>query len=988
MNTRICGDLARSLAVAAFLFAPTASAQPAEDQNEVRFKAETDLVLVPVVVRDAQGNAVGNLRKEDFQVFDKGKPQEITKFSIEDTSGHVAADRSLPGANTPAAGKPEAAAMTIPEHFVALLFDDLHMKSGPGNIGDFGDLVYSRDAALKFLDTLQPADRMAIFTTSGEVMLDFTFDHAKLKAALLKLRAAFPNPPMGSACQIQRDIENESRAVVMQSGDIVRRMARLAGQRTVVLISSGLILYNQGLCGWSLVPETMQLIGNAVRSHVVFNGLDARGLAPWSSGFSYQMFQAQMTDGTGGRFIADTNDLKGAIRQLGATPKYIYVLGFSPQMLKPDGSFHTLTVKLVSGHKLDVQTRKGYFAPDAKEMARRQNAPLAAEKADVPRVEERQSEEVATALGITATAAEPEALPEATLVTAPSAVARTAAQAGNDEVTTHDQPVTFKVQSNLVEVPVVVRDRQGHAIGNLRKDDFRVFDKGRRQEITKFSVQKAGAQPLPNGRGSVTAGSVAGGSVAGASAAGGSVAGGPPALPNRFVAFVFDDVHIRFEDLPQVRAAVQKYIGSSLGPQDRVALFTTSGRTGVNFTNRPEEFNASLSKVAPNPIRGPDLSSCGAYVSYFQAVQVDQQVGLQPTLADLPKSLALRVAVAEIGDFNTAVMVIRDAYTSGLQETRGTLAALKIVVQRMAAMPGQRSVVLVSPGFFVPPDLQNQSSDLIQLAIRSKVLIGSVDARGVWTIPTFQACKAGGPATTIQDETAFRQIEQEANTDELIALAEDTGGTLNRDNDFAGGVRKAAAAPEYLYVLGFVPQNLKPDGSFHALKVTMNTGAMASLQARRGYWAPKHPDDGVEAAKQEIESAVFSHDEIHDLPVEMHTQVTETGGQAKLNVLTSVDLKLIHLRKADDRNRNDLTLVAAVFDANGNFIAGTEKILQLRLRDQTVQGLEQRPPFTIDTNFDMKPGAYLVRLVVRDAEGQQLTAENAGVQVPDMAKGK
>ena len=979
MNTRVCGDLARSLAVAFFLFAPTASPQSAEDQNVVKFKAETDLVLVPVVVRDAQGNAVGNLRKEDFQVFDKGKLQEITKFSIEDTSGHVAADRSLPGGNTVSAGKAETAAMTIPEHFVALLFDDLHMKNGPGNIGDFGDLVYSRDAALKFLDTLQPADRMAIFTTSGEVMLDFTFDRAKLKAALFKLRAAFPNPAMGSACQIQRDIENESRAVVMQSGDIVRRMARLAGQRTVVLISSGLVLYNQGDCAWSLVPETMQLIGNAVRSHVVFNGLDARGLA-LSSGFSFQMFQAQMTDGTGGRFIADTNDLKDAIRQLSATPKYIYVLGFSPQMLKPDGSFHSLTVKLESGHKLKVQTRKGYFAPDAKEMARRQNAPPAAEAADVPRVDEGQSKEVAEELGIADTAAEPEALPEATIETVPSAVARPAAQPGNDEVTTHEQPVTFKVQSNLVEVPVVARDRQGHAIGNLRKDDFRVFDKGKRQEITKFSVQKAGAQPLPDGRGSVAVGSVAGGSVAG-----GSAGAGLPALPNRFVAFVFDDVHIRFEDLPQVRAAVQKYIRSSLGSQDRVALFTTSGRIGVNFTNRPEEFNASLLKVAPNPIRGPDLSSCGAYVSYFQAVQVDQQVGLQPSLADLPKSLALRVAVEEIGDFNNAVMELRDAYTSGLQETRGTLAALKIVVQRMAAMPGQRSVVLVSPGFFVPPDLQNQSSDLIQLAIRSKVLIGSVDARGVWTIPAFQACQAGAPATTIQDEVAFRQIEQEANTDELIALAEGTGGTLNRNNDFAGGVQKAAAAPEYLYVLGFVPQNLKPDGSFHALKVTINTGEKASLQARRGYWAPKHPDNAVEASKQEIESAVFSHDEIHDLPVEMHTQVTESGGQAKLNVLTSVDLKLIHLRKADDRNRNDLTMVAAVFDANGNFIAGTEKILQLRLRDQTVQALEQRPPFTIDTNFDVKPGAYLVRLVVRDEEGQQLTAENAGVQIPDMA---
>jgi len=970
MYTCIPRHLARYLAVAgvALLYA----------QSEVRFKAETDLVLVPVVVRDAQGNAVGNLRQEDFQIFDKGKPQVITKFAIEDTAGQVAEDRSLPSGNPRAAGKTDAAAMTIPEHFVALLFDDLHMKSGPGNIGDFGDLVYSRDAALKFLDTLQPADRVAIFTTSGTVMIEFTFDRAKLKEALFRLRAALPNPAIASACQIQRDIENESRAVVMLSGDIVRRMSRLAGQRTVVLISSGLVLYNQGTCAWSLVPETMRLIGDAVRSRVVFNGLDARGLA-LASGFSSQMFQSQMTDGTGGRFFADTNDLKGAIRRLGATPKYIYVLGFSPSVLKPDGSFHLLTVKLASGHKLDIQTRKGYFAPDAKELARRQ------------------SEEAAAALGITGAAAKAEALPEATLVTAPSAVGRPAAPPANDEVTTRDEPVTFKVRSNLVEVPVVVRDRQGHAVGNLRQDDFRVSDKGKRQEITKFSVQKAGAQPLPNGRGSVTGGSVTGGSVTGGSVTGGSVTGGsvaggsvaggsarpaPPLPPNRFVAFVFDDVHIRFEDLPQVRAAVQQYIRSSLGSQDRVALFTTSGRIGVSFTDRPEEFNESLLKVTPNPIRAPDLGTCGMYVSYFQAVQVDQQVGLQPTQADLPKSLALRVAVEQIGDFNNAVIELRDAYSSGLQETRAVLAALKIVVQRMATVPGQRSVVLVSPGFFVPPDLQNQSSDLIQLAIRSKVLIGSVDARGVWTIPAFDACRPGASASTIQDEVAFRQIEQEANTDELIALAEDTGGTLNRNNDFAGGIRKVAAAPEFLYVLGFVPQNLKLDGSFHSLKVAINTGEKVSLQARRGYWAPKTSDDAVEASKQEIENAVFSRDEIHDLPVEMHTQVTGDGGQAKLNVLASVDLKLIHLRKADDRNRNDLTMVAAVFDANGNFIAGTEKILQLRLRDATVQGLEQRPPFTVNTDFAMKPGAYLVRLVVRDDEGQQLTAENAGVQIP------
>jgi VWFA-related protein len=452
--------------------------------------------------------------------------------------------------------------------------------------------------------------------------------------------------------------------------------------------------------------------------------------------------------------------------------------------------------------------------------------------------------------------------------------------------------------------------------------------------------------------------------------------------PNRFVAFVFDDVHVRFEDLPQVRAAVQRYVRSSLGPQDRVALYTTSGRIGVDFTDSPEALSGPLLKIVPNPIGAPVFGSCGTYVSYFQAVQIDQQVGLQPTPADIGKCLALRVAVEEFGDFHTALQFVRDAYSSGLQETRAALAALRIVVQRMALMPGQRSVVLVSPGFFVPPDLQNESSALMELAIRSKVLVGAIDARGVWTIPAYEACQQGGPAAMIQDEVAFRQIDAEAATDELIALAEGTGGTANLNNDFDGGVRKAAAAPEYLYVLGFAPQNLKVDGSFHPLKVTMSSGEKVSLQARRGYWAPKHADDPLAASKQEIENAVFSRDEIHNLPVEMHTQVTQAGSEEKLKVLTSVDLKLIHLRKADDRNRNDLTIVAAVFDANGNFIAGTEKILQLRLRDETVRGLEQKPPVTIDTNFDMQPGAYLVRLVVRDAEGQQVTAENAGVQIP------
>jgi len=163
----------------------------------------------------------------------------------------------------------------------------------------------------------------------------------------------------------------------------------------------------------------------------------------------------------------------------------------------------------------------------------------------------------------------------------------------------------------------------------------------------------------------------------------------------------------------------------------------------------------------------------------------------------------------------------------------------------------------------------------------------------------------------------------------------------------------------------------------------VNAQEKVTVQARRGYMAPKKGSDELSASRQEIETAVFSRDEIHELPVELHTQYMKTGDfDAKLNVLASVDLKLLHFRKDGDRNRDDLTIVATLFDDNGNFISGTQKILQLRLRDASMQSLQQKPPVTVKTSFDVKKGNYLVRLVVRDSEQQQIAAENGAVEIP------
>ena len=64
-------------------------------------------------------------------------------------------------------------------------------------------------------------------------------------------------------------------------------------------------------------------------------------------------------------------------------------------------------------------------------------------------------------------------------------------------MSSREAPVTFSSRVNLVLVPVVVRDNQGHAIGTLKQDDFQLFDKGKLQTITRFSVEKPAAPVHP-----------------------------------------------------------------------------------------------------------------------------------------------------------------------------------------------------------------------------------------------------------------------------------------------------------------------------------------------------------------------------------------------------------------------------------------------------------------------------------------------------------
>lgn len=165
------------------------------------------------------------------------------------------------------------------------------------------------------------------------------------------------------------------------------------------------------------------------------------------------------------------------------------------------------------------------------------------------------------------------------------------------------------------------------------------------------------------------------------------------------------------------------------------------------------------------------------------------------------------------------------------------------------------------------------------------------------------------------------------------------------------------------------------------MKVTLNDSDKLSLQARRGYYAAPHLSDPAETAKQQVEDALFSRQEMHEIPVELRTQAFKVSeDSARVSVVVRVDVRNLRFRKQDGRNRNDLTVALALFDRNGSYVTGNQGTIELRLLDDTLEkGLDQG--ITVQRSFNVKPGAYLVRLVVRDAEGRMMSAQSGAVGI-------
>jgi VWFA-related protein len=384
------------------VFAALLSAQ----QDVIR--VDTRLVQVNVVVHDKDGAPVDNLTRDDFTLFDQGKPRPVSFFSLDRLNAPPAAARPLPAqvfSNDPAAQARRPASVTI------VLLDGTNTR--------LADQSYVRQQLAKFLGNLNPDDKVALYAlgNSLRILQDFTSDSGQLQEFLAGYRGASsaeltagdrktPTTGVPIIDAILRDIdaafsdqmqEIRVRRTYEALAAIAGHVAQVPGRKNLVWFSSAFPLTmglddpgafrNPRRLKEAFSEERERATRALVKANVAIYPIDARGLAGEPSSMAAEERSSGRTrtslptavvrehaaidtmealaSATGGRAFHDTNNLTAAVRSAMNDSAVTYTLGFYPDPGRLDGTFHELNVKL-KRKGLNLRYRKGYVAyPDA-----------------------------------------------------------------------------------------------------------------------------------------------------------------------------------------------------------------------------------------------------------------------------------------------------------------------------------------------------------------------------------------------------------------------------------------------------------------------------------------------------------------------------------------------------------------------------------------------------------------------------------------------
>jgi VWFA-related protein len=558
----------------------------------------------------------------------------------------------------------------------------------------------------------------------------------------------------------------------------------------------------------------------------------------------------------------------------------------------------------------------------------------------------------------------------------------------DDEIRFGTRPYTpppenaIKVRTDLVEVPVVVRDSNGAVVKDLTKDNFEVYDENKKRDISFFAVEVSQQEP-------------------GMDTSAGSSPKPASAQNARYVAFYFDDLNMPPGDASAALDAAKQFVREHIKPGDKAGVFTSSNTVVLEFTDDKQALLDAIGKIRPHQKKaGEGSTSCPTLIP-FEAYLIIQNPNSHTDALDLAMAQARLCGGCgpppgrgALQDACTPVVnqVAQNVLMQSEQFAENTFGVITDVIRHLGSMPGQRMLVLTSSGFMAQTTQPKLYEDkVVDASLRAGIVINTLDAKGMW-VPPPGGEKSGwmnrvreGSLADYQDR--LEDMQKEVDNDPLRALAEGTGGQFfHNSNDLGRGYREVALPPEVSYVLGFAPDP-NPDGKLHVLKVKLTNPKGFNVLARHGYYPQPVKDtaaqDAANAKREKLDKTVQGNDVITDLVAQVGAQQVQLdGGTPGLKVVVHVDVKNLPFDASAGRSNENLAFITALYDSSGHFVTGVEGLMKLSLKDATkdqllAQGLNV--PFSLK----IPPGAgtYRLREVVQEQASGRFATINTPVEI-------
>lgn len=552
-----------------------------------------------------------------------------------------------------------------------------------------------------------------------------------------------------------------------------------------------------------------------------------------------------------------------------------------------------------------------------------------------------------------------------------------------------DQPDVLRVYTELVQTDVMVFDRQGRFVNDLKREDFELRIDGKLRPVEFFErvtagsrseeTQLAAARGAANGRGD---------------------ANSPGPIPldrGRPVFFYIDDLHLDLSSVNRTRNLLTRFVDHEMGQNDEAAITSASGQIGFlqQLTDNKTVLRAALERLKFRNYSVQDYDR--PTMTEYQALRIDNN-DRDVTDYFVDEMLKLIPGISRESALSLIVGRAHGLLAQAGRITSDSLAGLEALVKSAKTIPGRKLIFFISDGFFL--DRRNSGADytlqrITSAAAKSGVVIYSIDARGLVAGLTDASSSQFDPGGRLQ-RGAMGELS--ASQDGLNALARDTGGkAFFNSNALEPAVGRALKETSNYYLLAWKPdQETKASSKFRRIEVKVAGKSGLTVQVRRGFFdveptplasktkTPTKQASAEKAPGAELVKVIGRPFPEREIPISLSLNYLNLPDKGSvLSASMQVPREFFSFAPVNGKETAVVDVGGTFFNAKGQPGAQFTNRITITAASPDAKGGQDlaygHPVF-------LSPGLYQVRVAARDEKSGRAGSAHGWIEIPDLSK--